>query len=61
MTPNPQAFVVLIDGPRPAGVYVSGETCLNHVARLARLVGSDIQIAMFYDHTDAKWKGRGLR
>lgn len=55
------AFVVLLDGKQTAGCYLEGRTCLNHLARLARIVGRDVHIALFCGHTDAKWKGRGLR
>lgn len=57
----PAALVVLIDGPASASAYLEGRTCLNQVARLARFVDKTIEIALSYGHTEAKWKGRGMR
>ncbi len=57
----PAALVVFIDGPETASLYLEGCTCLNQVARLARFVDRKIEIALSYGHTEAKWKGRGLR
>jgi hypothetical protein len=55
------ALVVLVDGPRSVSAYLPEDTCLNMVAQLATFVGKDIELAIYYGHTDAKWKGRGMR
>lgn len=57
----PAAFVVFIDGPATASLYLDGLTCLNQVARLARFLDRTILIALSYGHTEAKWIGRGQR
>lgn len=53
------AFVVLVAGDRTSSMFLDGGTCLNQVARLARLFGPKIKIAMTYELTEAKWEGRG--
>lgn len=56
-----RALVVLVDGKQSVSLYLTAETCLNHAMRLAAFFGKEMQIALFFGHTDAKWKGRGLR
>ncbi len=57
------ALVCIVDvkAVEVGAFYLTAETCLNQVASLARFLSADLQIAMTYGHTDAKWKGRGLR
>lgn len=55
------ALVCLADGPACAGLHVEAEHCLFEVAQLSRFVGPGVEIHVFYEHTDAKWVGRGRR
>ena len=58
------ALVCFVEGPSPseqrsAGFYLAGETCLNQLARLARFVDASVMIAIFFEHSEWKWTGRG--
>jgi hypothetical protein len=58
------ALVVIVEGragveQRGGSFYLSGGTCLNLLALLARLLPSGLAIAIFYEHTEWKWCGTG--
>ncbi len=55
------AYVVFIDGPSTVGAYFAADRCLDHAAQLARFVGSDVRIALYFGHSEWAWKGRGVR
>lgn len=62
--PEEMALVVLVEGAgaeqRGASFYLDGATCLNQIARIARFLPPALALAMFYEHTECKWSGRGM-
>lgn len=63
--PDGMALVCFVEGLAPAemvgGFYLEGETCLIQIERIARFVPPSVTIAVFYEHTEWKWRGRGGR
>ena len=63
--PEDAALVCFVEGQSPdeivCGFYLDGRTCLNQIERIARFIPSSVTIAVFYEHSEAKWRGRGQR
>ena len=57
--PRDSALVVLVDDKATASLYLAADTCLNQLARVASFLPPRIRIAIFYEHTAAKWDGKG--
>ena len=60
------ALVVFVEGPSPseqraAGFYLAEDTCLNQLARIATFVDRSVTLAIFFEHSEWKWTGRGMR
>lgn len=55
------ALLMLVDAKKTASAYVRGHTCLNHVRRIAKLLGRDVEIVVYDGHDPDRWEGRGQR